>query len=138
MNKSKGFTIIELIVVIAIIAVLATIVLVNVTQYINRGKDAAIKGNLSSLLINSAVYVDENATYAGFGADTSMGCAGPVSGAITDADSTLICTLTANEDVDTWAACAQLVADSGDYFCVDASGKKIQVTGTCAALDACP
>ena len=53
MNKSKGFTIIELIVVIAIIAVLATIVLVNVTQYINRGKDAAIKGNLSSYKFSS-------------------------------------------------------------------------------------
>ena len=48
MQKSKGFTIIELLVVIAIIAVLAAIVLVNVTQYINKGKDAAIKGNLTS------------------------------------------------------------------------------------------
>ena len=41
MNKQKGFTIIELIVVIAIIAILAAIVMVNVTQYINKGKDAA-------------------------------------------------------------------------------------------------
>ena len=34
MKNKKGFTIIELIIVIAIIAVLAAIVLVNVTQYI--------------------------------------------------------------------------------------------------------
>ena len=40
MNKQKGFTIIELIVVIAIIAVLAAIVMVNVTKYIAQGKDA--------------------------------------------------------------------------------------------------
>ena len=33
MKNKKGFTIIELIIVIAIIAVLAAIVLVNVTQY---------------------------------------------------------------------------------------------------------
>ncbi|MEI7424687.1 MAG: prepilin-type N-terminal cleavage/methylation domain-containing protein, partial [Candidatus Staskawiczbacteria bacterium] len=44
MQKSKsGFTIIELIVVIAIIAILAAIVMVNVTQYINKSKDASVK-----------------------------------------------------------------------------------------------
>jgi len=59
MNKSKGFTIIELIVVIAIIAVLATIVLVNVTQYINKGRDAAVVGNLNSMATNAAVYFDD-------------------------------------------------------------------------------
>ena len=40
-NKSKGFTIIELLVVVAIIAVLTGIVLVNVTSYITKGRDAA-------------------------------------------------------------------------------------------------
>ncbi len=39
-KRVEGFTIIELIVVIAIIAVLAGIVLVNVTQYINNAKVA--------------------------------------------------------------------------------------------------
>src|SRR3989344_3007566 len=65
-KKSKGFTIIELLVVVAIIAVLAAIVLVNVTAYINRGKNAAIKGNLSTVLVNSAVYFDENSSYTDF------------------------------------------------------------------------
>lgn len=49
MNKQKGFTIIELIVVIAIIAVLAAIVLINVTTYINKSKDASIKANLHTI-----------------------------------------------------------------------------------------
>ncbi|MCX6721887.1 MAG: prepilin-type N-terminal cleavage/methylation domain-containing protein, partial [Candidatus Staskawiczbacteria bacterium] len=53
MNKQKGFTIIELIVVIAIIAVLAGIVLVNVTSYINKSRNAAVKGNLSTMLTNA-------------------------------------------------------------------------------------
>jgi prepilin-type N-terminal cleavage/methylation domain-containing protein len=56
-----GFTIIELIVVIAIIAVLASIVLVNVTSYINKGKDAAAEGNLASLITNGAVWYDNSA-----------------------------------------------------------------------------
>jgi prepilin-type N-terminal cleavage/methylation domain-containing protein len=58
MNKQKGFTIIELIVVIAIIAVLAAIVLVNVTSYINKSRVAAIQGNMATLLTNGAAYVD--------------------------------------------------------------------------------
>lgn len=59
MNKLKGFTIIELIVVIAIIAVLATIVLVNVTSYISKGKDASIKGNMASMMTIAAAYYDD-------------------------------------------------------------------------------
>lgn len=65
MNKSKGFTIIELIVVIAIIAVLAAIVMVNVTQYINKGKDASTIGNLNTMVTNAAVYFDSNASNFG-------------------------------------------------------------------------
>jgi len=62
MNKQKGFTIIELIVVIAIIAVLAAIVLVNVTQYIAKGKDSAIKGNMSSMATIAAAFYDNNSS----------------------------------------------------------------------------
>ena len=60
MQKQKGFTIIELIVVIAIIAVLAGIVLVNVTSYINKGRDASVVGNLHTMLTNGAVFFDTN------------------------------------------------------------------------------
>ena len=61
--NQKGFTIIELLVVVAIIAVLAAIVLVNVTAYINQGKNAAIKGNLATVLTNGAVFYDTNGNY---------------------------------------------------------------------------
>src|SRR3989344_4706659 len=64
----RGFTIIELLVVVAIIAVLAAIVLVNVTGYINQGKNAAIKANLATVMTNGAVFYDGvgNGTYTGF------------------------------------------------------------------------
>lgn len=66
MNKNqKGFTIIELIVVIAIIAVLASIVMLNVTQYINKGRDAATLGNLSSAISGGSVYFADNTSNTG-------------------------------------------------------------------------
>jgi len=46
----KGFTIIELIVVIAIIAVLAGIVLVGVTQYINKSKGVAFRASVDGFI----------------------------------------------------------------------------------------
>jgi prepilin-type N-terminal cleavage/methylation domain-containing protein len=71
MQKQKGFTIIELIVVIAIIAILAAIVMVNVVQYINRSKEAAIKASMDSLSVVATKYIDEHGSIdAGF-------CAGP-------------------------------------------------------------
>lgn len=63
MKTSKGFTIIELLVVIAIIAVLAAVVLVNVTGYINKGKDAAIKANMSTITTAAAAFYDDNSTF---------------------------------------------------------------------------
>ncbi|MCX6720932.1 MAG: prepilin-type N-terminal cleavage/methylation domain-containing protein [Candidatus Staskawiczbacteria bacterium] len=56
----KGFTLIELIVVIAITAVLSGIILFSVTQYINRGKDSNISGNLAILVPAGEVWYNGN------------------------------------------------------------------------------
>ena len=139
MQKQKGFTIIELIVVIAIIAVLAAIVLVNVTSYINKGKDAAVKGNLSSIMTNAAVYADSNANFTGFCA--TSGATVP----LTAADSAwgtggTAANCQANTAIDgtvpiggQWCACKQLKADTTKVFCVDSSGKKAETVSTCGA-----
>lgn len=141
MKKQKGFTIIELIVVIAIIAVLAAIVLVNVTQYIAKSRNSAIKGNLASLLTNSATYYDTNsAAYTGFDTDASVGCDGPIDAAITGAGGSLSCIATATA----FCACSTLNTTTPEpansYFCVDSTGAKRAYTGlstdTCATL--CP
>jgi len=62
-GNQKGFTIIELIVVIAIIAVLAAIVLVNVTSFINKGKDAAAEGNFATFMTDATAYYTEKGNY---------------------------------------------------------------------------
>ena len=132
MQKQKGFTIIELIVVIAIIAVLAAIVLVNVTQYINKGKDAAARGNLSTLLTNSAVYVDGGGTLAAF---TTSPTGASVTAALTTAGYATAIGVPATTG---WCASITLKADTSKSYCVDSSGsKKESATAICAATT-CP
>jgi prepilin-type N-terminal cleavage/methylation domain-containing protein len=63
-KSTTGFTIIELIVVVAIIAVLSTIVLSNLTQYSSKGKDAAIKEQAKQIIIAATDYFSSNGTYS--------------------------------------------------------------------------
>lgn len=140
MNKSRGFTIIELIVVIAIIAVLASIVLVNVTQYVNKGKNSAIKGNLSTLLTNSAVYFDTYPTTNGddFIADVSQGCGagGTIASAIGNAGGTLTCF--ADDDTQDWCGYSNTLSagsTAAGFFCVDGKGNKIENGTACIATN---
>lgn len=133
MNKSKGFTIIELIVVIAIIAVLASIVLVNVTQYIAKGKDSSIKGNLATILTNGAIWYDGHASvFTGFDADATY--TNPAT-AISNANGSVAPTITFSTAVDAFCACSPLnikVGTDSQYYCVDSTGKKKQVATACA------
>ncbi len=126
MNKQKGFTIIELIVVIAIIAVLAGIVLVNVTQYINKGKAAAIQGNLSTLLTNAAVYYDTpDNTYTGL---AFCATATSIVTAVNGAGGTLTCYGAASTDTNpqAWCGVVPTMPSGGTYssYCVDNTGYK--------------
>ena len=140
--SAGGFTIIELIVVIAIIAVLAAIVLVSVTQYINKSKDAAVKANLSSLVTNSAIYFEQNPSGNGidFEQDLSIGCGGgtdgvsPIGKAVNAAGGILQCLGQASGQI--WAVCSKLhetVVEDGYeidlVFCVDYTGVKKVQTG---------
>lgn len=130
LSQSKGFTIIELIVVIAIIAVLASIVLVNVTQYINKSKNASIKGNMASLMTNATQYFDNNSTLYG---SNFIGSQSYTLGASAAASANGGTALTAFGSTTTqaWCACSVIYntgSESGT-FCVDSTGYK-SVSGT--------
>jgi len=133
MQKQKGFTIIELIVVIAIIAVLAAIVMVNVTSYIAKGKDAAIKGNMSQISTTAAAYYESIGNYGSFASNTTANAAfyqakssSPASGSAVFTVSTAAASTNA-----AWCACANLQANSGNTtYCIDSTGYKKEGTGT--------
>jgi len=126
-KKEKGFTIIELLVVVAIIAVLAAIVLVNVTQYINKGKDAAIKGNMATILTNAAVYYDGNGDYSGFATDAGFTVP---SAAISNAGKAV--TAGTKTDGSAFCACATQYDTTNTTYCVDSTGAKIAGSTACA------
>ncbi len=139
-ESSSGFTIIELIVVIAIIAVLAAIVLVNVTSYIGKGKDAAVEANMDTLLLNSAVYYNDpnnNSDFSGFCTDPTYTS---VAAAVGNDNSVLYANCGTSPS-STFVACANLVYASGNYWCVDSTGIKKSESGSCNATPsytACP
>ena len=116
MRKQKGFTIIELIVVIAIIAILAAIVLINVTQYINKGKDSAIKGDLSAIQTAANLfYTQNNDSYDGLLGNSSY--LNAITAAEADNPS-----LTPTENGNDSNYCLSVTLNDKSNWCVDSSG----------------
>ena len=65
MNKNKGFTLIELLVVIAIIGILSSVVLASLSSARDKGKDAAVKSQLSSMKAQAELFYSKGETYDG-------------------------------------------------------------------------
>jgi len=119
MNKSKGFTIIELIVVIAIIAILAAIVLVNVTVYINKAKDARVKSDLGSIAVGAGA-----CTAMAYG--NATGCSNNLTYVpavlYTDINGKAGANATNKDNATAWCVSSQLASNSSAFVCVDSSG----------------
>jgi len=143
MNK-KGFTLIELVVVLTIIVVLSSIILFSVSQYVNRGKDANVASNLTVLIpIGEAFYTGNGNSYAD---DKASFCNPEDNSALENAIlqmpdqiddapcySENIAETTNPKGVccfakkDTWVACARKFADTTKAFCVDSRGMKKEI-----------
>jgi type IV pilus assembly protein PilE len=73
MKFQKGFTLIELMIVVAIIAILAAVAIPNYSTYVTRGKLAEAATALSSLRVGFEQYYQDNRTYVN--AANPGGCA---------------------------------------------------------------
>jgi len=134
----KGFTLIELVVVISIIALLTAIILFSIAQYINRGKDSNIAGNLAILVPAGEVYYNSNDnSYEGFCNPSQNSVikntydqlpenpAGNCQNSFTPG----LCCYEATPYYDAWAACARELSDAGAMaYCVDSRGMKKEIT----------
>jgi len=160
-NKNeKGFTVIELIVVIGIIAALVGIITFVILQFVDKSKDAAAKMNLSSLLVdsmtqnidgdysdmcNDSVYksIEKVITANEFNFYISSDIASACSTSMNTTSSFSPHTSIGDEEedissastsVNAWAACVILKSDSSHAFCVDSTGvKKIIASGECTS-----
>lgn len=148
----RGFTFIELVVVIAIIGVLSSIIMFSASQYINRGKDSNVAGNLAVLIPAGEAFYNIANTYIGFcdaGSQALMNAwqqipkPGVLSVCSLDASHAGLCCKVASDGT-SWAACAQQFTETTKAYCVDSRGIKRQITVdacnaiTSATIVACP
>ncbi len=73
-SKTKGFTLIELMVVVAIIGILAAIAMPSYTDYVTRGKIQDATSGLATKRVQAEQYFQDNRTYADIGAFTNQAC----------------------------------------------------------------
>lgn len=76
LSLSKGFTLIEMIIVMAILGILFTIVLVNVTSARERARDASKKGGLHALRIALNLYQNNYGGFPATGDGTTFNACG--------------------------------------------------------------
>jgi prepilin-type N-terminal cleavage/methylation domain-containing protein len=135
-----GFTVIEILVVIAIIGVLGSIVLSYAGSYKAKNIKAAVKANMASIPAGATLhYINNDGSYLDFCNSSYMT---NVSGAIAKVSTligTLTCQVSANNNA--WCACSQVSwPNSNLYFCIDSTGtKKEQSSFSCESNggDAC-
>ncbi|MFH1401521.1 MAG: type II secretion system protein [Parcubacteria group bacterium] len=135
--KKNGFTLTELLVVVAILALLVTIGVTNTNAARSKAKDSVIKTNLNSLRSGGELWANANGTYAGFCADNNCDCAvcstdwKNVCSAVKVQNGNQAVNCTFSVQNDRWCASSQLVG-SPDYYCVDSINKAQTQAAACS------
>jgi len=65
MNRSRGFTLIEVMIALAIIAILAAIAIPNYAEYVRRARITEAFSTLSGMRVKMEQYFQDNRTYVG-------------------------------------------------------------------------
>ena len=65
MTRSRGFTLIELMIAVAIVAILAAIALPSYSEYVRRGRITEAISALSGMRVKMEQYFQDNRTYVG-------------------------------------------------------------------------
>jgi type IV pilus assembly protein PilE len=129
MNKQKGFTLVELLIVVAIVGILAKIALPMYTSYLVRGKLVEAQSTLTSARVAMEQYYQDHRTYTGGDASVSASPAGICPAATTyftyscSAPTSTTYTLTASSNA------GQGLGAANDYvYTIDQSNSKATTT----------
>jgi len=130
-EKSEGFTLIEVLVVVAIIALLISINLVAIDHYQNRANDVAIGANLSQVRkVAAIIYTDENSYESICAVDNTLNDSHPTLKMVEDDINRLIgVDPTCYSERTAYCVQASLLSADGDYFCVDSTGFAGEIDG---------
>lgn len=136
LENIKGFTIIELIVVIAIISVLTSIIVPVANLYKSKSREVAIKNEFSQLATFGTTYYEKYGGYTGFcNALESEPFFIKISDFALVAEDQVHCDngskkwkVCCDEKESAWAACVKLVIDESTAWCADSTGIRKQIT----------
>lgn len=142
LKNNKGFTLLELLVVVAIIGLLSAVVIVSLNSARAKGGDAAVKSNLHTVANEAGIYYSNNNSYltATGGSPISDGTCPSyslsggnmfskdraVADAVKEADKRggdTYCYVSA----DVWAVAVGLTQNAGTSWCVDSTGASLQI-----------
>jgi prepilin-type N-terminal cleavage/methylation domain-containing protein len=113
----RGFTIVELIIVISIIAVLSSIIGVSAVNYVGKSKDSRLKSEISQISKDVAMYYADHSTYENYTIPSSF--------VLVAAGSDYVCSI--SED-GTKAVFYAKLATSSNYWCGDYTGSLAEIT----------
>lgn len=148
MHKTKGFTLLEILVVIAIIGIFASVAVVALSSSKGKGDDSAVRSNLNSLRSQAELYYLNNKNYGSNIANVSdcittttfiASTTAQGSGSTILADlvknargsSNVRCDISANGT--TWAIASMLT--NGGYACVHSADQTIIASTTGALIN---
>ncbi|MCL5782036.1 MAG: type II secretion system GspH family protein [Patescibacteria group bacterium] len=135
-KQNKGFTLIELLVVIAIIGILASVVLVSLGSARQKGQDAKIQEQVSSIRAAAEIYAgNNNSNY-----NICSAGSGDTTGVYTLTQSATYnnATVTCNSDANSWAVSVPLASGSGNW-CADSTGASRKIASALGSgVKACP
>lgn len=157
MTKLRGFTLVELLVVVSIIGILTTVVVVSLTTANTRAKDGAVQADLAGIRASAQLYYNDNSGYGAVAVNSTDDCTTGTTGTLF-ADAKVMKQVAAanlangggtTDDVfcnvsaggAEYAVFARLpsIASPTTYFCVDSNGvAKRTTTAVPATLTACP
>ncbi len=138
--KNKGFTLVELLIVIAIIGILSSVVISSLGQTRKNADDAKVQSQLSSIRESAELYYISNGNYGastfsctgGMFSDTSSGMSALTNVANYPTGTILIC----NSGATGWAVQGSL-ASSTTYWCVDKAGSSKEKSTSIASTTTC-